>query len=97
MEQPVAAAASRGGGTADPLLHAWPVDEPSDWLAWVNDPQTDAELDAVRRSARRGCPYGEEAWQKQVAERLGPDHTLRPLGRPRKPSTKTDEENGAGS
>jgi len=85
------------GGASDSLLHPWPVDEPSDWLAWVNEPQTEAELDALRRSARRGCPYGEEAWQKQMAERLGLGHTLRPLGRPRKPQTPAAGKEGAGS
>jgi putative transposase len=75
---------TRAHGEANPLLHRWPVDEPSDWLSWVNEPQTEAELDALRRSARRGSPYGEESWQRQMAERLGLGHTLRPLGRPRK-------------
>ena len=64
--------------TDNPLLHPWPVDEPPDWLALVNEPQSEAELDALRRSARRGSPYGEDPWQKQMAERLGLEHTSPP-------------------
>jgi putative transposase len=71
-------------GEPDSLLHPWPVEEPSGWVEMVNEPQTEAELDALRRSARRGTPYGEEPWQRQTAARLGLGHTMRPLGRPRK-------------
>jgi putative transposase len=50
----------------------------------VTAPQTDADLEALRRSVRRGCPFGAPGWQEQVARRLGLAHTLRPLGRPKK-------------
>ena len=49
----------------------------------VNRPQTEAELEAIRRSVTRGRPYGEGAWIEKCAERLGLDFTLRPRGRPR--------------
>src|SRR5262249_26570074 len=67
-----------------PFLSAWPVPIPADWVAHVNEPHTEAELDALRRSVQRGCPYGDAGWQRQVAARLGLAHTLRPLGRPKK-------------
>ena len=54
------------------------------WLGLVNAPQTDAELEAVRRAVRRGSPFGSEDWQKQMATRLGLEYTLRPRGRPKK-------------
>jgi putative transposase len=65
-------------------LHPWPVPEPDDWAGLVNQPQTAAELEAVRRSVARGCPFGDESWQRQTAERLGLQFTLRRRGRPRK-------------
>jgi hypothetical protein len=52
------------------LLSAWPVPVPSDWVERVNAPQSEAELEAVRRSMQRGCPFGSAAWQKQMAARL---------------------------
>jgi putative transposase len=33
-----------------PLLTAWPLPEPRDWPEWVNQPQTEAELESIRRS-----------------------------------------------
>jgi putative transposase len=67
-----------------PRVSAWPVPRPSDWLAYVNQPAAKVEVDAVRRCARRGAPYGDEAWTASVAEQLGLQSTLRPRGRPAK-------------
>jgi putative transposase len=67
-----------------PVLSEGPVAKPSDWLAWVDGVETEAELAALRRSVVRGVPYGAEDWQKETADRLGLQATLRPLGRPRK-------------
>jgi putative transposase len=73
-------------GTADqpPHLHQWPVARPSNWLADVNQPVEKAEVDRLRRCARRGSPYGDEVWAADVAEQLGLQSTLRPRGRPAK-------------
>jgi putative transposase len=59
-------------------LSPWPVPPPCDWLRWVQAPQTEAELEALRRSLQRGAPYGSETWQKTTAKRLGLESTLRP-------------------
>ena len=55
----------------------------------MNQPQTEAELQQIRRSVSRGAPYGEAAWAEQTAHRLGLQATLRPRGRPRKETEKT--------
>ncbi len=60
------------------------MDRPSDWVRRVNRPQTDAELEAVRKSVNRGTPFGTKAWQTRAALRLGLQSTLRPRGRPPK-------------
>ncbi len=67
-------------------LSAWPVAMPADWLSYVNRPQTEAEVEALRKSVNRGTPYGSETWQRRIAGRLGLESTLRPRGRPRKPT-----------
>ena len=59
---------------------------PRQWRAWVNKPQTEAELTALRNCIRRSSPFGSEAWAKSSALRLGLESTLRPRGRPRKQS-----------
>ena len=70
-------------------LHAGPVARPRNWVEWVNGAETEAELEALRRSALREQPFGGAPWQSAVAARLGLQHTLRPRGRPRKaPETK---------
>jgi putative transposase len=71
-----------------PQLHAGPVPRPSNWLEWVNEPQNEAELLALRTSMTRGTPYGSEPWQKRTAKMLGLESTLRPRGRPRKTPQK---------
>lgn len=59
---------------------------PSRWLAWVNEPQTEAEVQALRNCIRRGCPFGDDAWARSSVLRLGLERTHRPRGRPRKES-----------
>lgn len=66
------------------VLHPWPVSMPDNWVALVNQPQTEAEVAALRRSVVRGRPFGCELWQKRIAGRLGLEFTLRPRGRPKK-------------
>ena len=78
--------AHRGEHDSPPQLHPWPLDRPSDWVNYVNERPPNPESEALRRSARRGCPYGDESWTAGVAEELGLQSTLRPRGRP--PSDK---------
>jgi putative transposase len=67
-----------------------PVPRPAGWLDWVNHPQTEKELEAVRKSVIRGAPFGEENWAKQTAIRLGLESALNPRGRPRREEDKQD-------
>ena len=60
-----------------------PVDRPSDWVRRVNRPETDSELEAIRRSLSRSAPLGSKTWQTRTAARLGLQSTLRPRGTPR--------------
>jgi len=72
------------------ILDAWPVPLPKSWVAWVNRPETDVELQAMRRSVLRGAPYGAESWTEQTVKQLGLESRLRPRGRPKKePGKKT--------
>ena len=69
---------------AFPILSDWPLPRPADWLEIVNRPQSEAELDALRRAVRRGCPFGSAVWTAETAKQLKIESTLHPLGRPRK-------------
>ncbi len=57
---------------------------PRQWRSWVNEPQSQAEVDAIRQCIVRGAPFGDEEWRKQSAARLGLASTLRSRGRPKK-------------
>jgi putative transposase len=76
----------KGGGEG--LLDEGPKPLPGEWVAWVNRPETAAELAALRQSVVRGCPFGEESWVKRTAKALGLEATLRKPGRPKKTSKK---------
>jgi putative transposase len=65
-----------------PYIEPWPVQRPEPWVTAVNAPLAAAELHVVRHSSGRGTPYGERAWTREMAERLGLESTLRPRGRP---------------
>jgi putative transposase len=67
-----------------PWLAASPVALPTNWASIVNRPQSEAEIEAVRRSISRGTPFGAESWVKIAVKRLGLEATIRPRGRPRK-------------
>ena len=75
----------RGNAEDRSLLSKWPRTRKAGWAEYVNAPQTEAELDAVRRSIQRGNPLGDEAWSAAAVNELGLETTLRPRGRPRKP------------
>ncbi|MEX2316135.1 MAG: transposase [Pirellulales bacterium] len=75
---------TRGTPAERALLADSPVQPGRQWCQYVNDPQTEAELGAIRRSIVRGQPFGGQRWQEKVARQLGLEHTFRPRGRPKK-------------
>ena len=74
----------RGSAEDRRLLAAWPVPRPGGWIEHVNAPQTEAELNALRRCVNRGSPFGSELWSARTIRKLGLESTLRPRGRPKK-------------
>ena len=74
----------RGSAEDKALLAAWPLPRKASWVDFVNDPLTEAELAAVRRSVHRGRPFGDPVWSERVVRRLGLESTMRPQGRPKK-------------
>jgi putative transposase len=75
-----------------PPLETGPVAKPEPWQEWVAQPETEAELSALRRSVARGVPFGAESWQRQAAKCLGLESSLWHVGRPSK-SEKVPENN----
>ena len=65
------------------LCAPWPLPRPDNWLDLVNQPQSEAELEALRRCANRGCPMGNPDWVENTAKQLGIESTQRARGRPK--------------
>jgi putative transposase len=51
-------------------------------------PETEKELEALRRCVNRGRPFGDESWTERIAAKVGLEFSLHPLGRPRKTGKK---------
>lgn len=66
------------------FLHPIDTVMAKDWPAIVDEPQTDAELEGLRRCVSRGTPYGDSTWVRRIAAKLNLEFTLNPVGRPRK-------------
>jgi len=60
---------------------------PAYWRQLVNEPQTAAEIAEIRTCVNRQRPFGEQAWVQEKAQELGIEHSLIPVGRPRKKKT----------
>jgi putative transposase len=68
----------------------WPVKRRRDWTSWVNLPQTDREMSAIRESVLRGRPFGDERWVDRTTDRLMLESAFRPRGRPKKHPGRTE-------
>lgn len=85
---PWSSAAAFASGELPAMFDPGPLPRPAHWLAWVNQPQSEAELAALRKCIERGTPYGSETWQHETAQQLGLEASLRPRGRPKGPGKK---------
>lgn len=65
-----------------PWLDAGPVPRPPGWLEYVHQPQTEAELAALRYCVHRNAPFGPPEWMERTAAVLGLESSLHPPGRP---------------
>lgn len=73
-----------GKRAAKALLSAWPIERPRNWVARVNQPDNEAELNALRQCVNRGAPFGSERWVMRMVKRSGLESTVRARGRPRR-------------
>jgi putative transposase len=76
--------AVRQGYEAPFELSDGPIELPSKWDRLVHENMAEAELDRVKKSIRRGAPFGDDRWKQLAADKLNLESTLRPRGRPKK-------------
>jgi putative transposase len=65
-----------------PWLDAGPVPRPPGWLQYVDQPQAEAELAALRSCVHCNAQLGPPAWKERTAALLGLESSLRRPGRP---------------
>jgi putative transposase len=85
---PWSSAGERSKDVEYPVLDPGPVPRGRNWLRFVNEPQTEAELAGIRESVVRDRPFGSADWTQATAKRLGLESSLRARGRPRKGGKK---------
>jgi REP-associated tyrosine transposase len=73
---------SEEGRLDGPELCESPIVRPGAWVDYVNEELSLSDLKGVRRSVRRGAPYGDEDWTASVAKAHGLEFTLHRPGRP---------------
>jgi putative transposase len=64
----------RGGSRSPLALSNAPIDLPNYWMEFVNQPQTAAELEAIRECVTGQRPFGDRVWIEETlhsAPRLG--------------------------
>jgi putative transposase len=71
-----------GSAQQKSILSDWPVDLPRDWIKSLNQPQSAAEEEALQVSLKRNRPFGDPAWQQQIAAKLGLTSCFRDPWRP---------------
>jgi putative transposase len=74
----------RSAPAAPLALSAPPLELPTDWTEFVNQPQTAPEVEAIRTSVNRQRPFGDPDWVERRAREAGLDQSLVSVGRPRK-------------
>ena len=66
----------REDGKPSEILSQWPMERPKDWIEFVNDSERESELEDLRSSAQRGCPFGREDWMVKIAKQLRLESTM---------------------
>ncbi|HEU5134521.1 MAG TPA: transposase [Steroidobacteraceae bacterium] len=74
----------RAAKNAPLVLSEPPVALPRYWSEFVNQPQTAAEVEAIRTSVNRQRPFGDPDWVERRAHEAGLGQSLISVGRPRK-------------
>ena len=74
--------------TCSPTLSAPPLSRPPNWFELVNTPQTQGELEAIRRTLETAMPYGDAEWGRTTSVLVG----WRPRGRPKRGRTPFSDE-----
>lgn len=68
-------------------LSVWPINEPKNYLAFINEPMNESELLAIRSSVQKGNILGSGEWKKKMEKRYNIAGRREKAGRPKKNGT----------
>ena len=68
------------------FLAEWPINIPNNYINWVNESQTNKELELLRYSVNKGKPFGAEGWADEMIKKFNLKSTLNKPGIPKKGS-----------
>lgn len=74
----------RGSEEQKKLLSAWPVEEPKDYVDWINQSELKEEMENIRYAIKRSKPYGSDQRVNATAKKFGPASALQNPWRPKK-------------
>lgn len=66
------------------LLSPWPVEDPRDYINWLNRDELKDEVENIRYAIQRNRPYGSSQWTTRVIKQFNLESTLRDPWRPGK-------------
>lgn len=66
------------------IIDSCPTALPTNYRAWINEPEQSEDLQDLRHSVNKGVPFGGVRWVDAMVDRYGLQTTLRGAGRPRK-------------
>ncbi len=65
------------------FLSPWPIELPVNYLTYLNEPQTNEELETIRKSINRNIPFGSDFWVGKMVDTYKLEQTTRRVGRPK--------------
>ena len=84
--------ARRRGLVEGPALRDGPLALPVPWMRQVNQPQTEAEWESLRRCVQRVQPFGNDPWVQRTCAAMSLESTLVSRVRPRiRPESETSK------
>ena len=72
----------KGNEKQKKLLSRWPVEEPSDYVDWINQSEPKEEIENIRYTIKRNRPYGSELWVEKTVKKFSLESTMQDPWRP---------------
>jgi putative transposase len=75
---------TNGSAQQKKLLSESPTPFPKNYLSWINTPDKEEDVVALRNSVNKGLPFGKDGWVDNMVDKYKLETTRRAVGRPRK-------------